>query len=328
MSGSDTVGDKAAEPGVPAHAAGEAGEAARIRHDQLIKPTGSLGQLESLGVRLSAITGLCPPPRLDRVHALLFAGDHGVVESGVTPWPSSVTASMVAGILHGVAASSVIAQANGVQLRVIDVGVATALPPHEHFFDRNVRRGTRNLAQEAALTRSEVAAAIEVGRQSVRDARTEGAELIVVGEMGIGNTTPSAAIISALSGESVERCTGRGTGIDDSMLQVKCAVVGRGLARLAGNDDPLAVLAEVGGLEIAAIAGVVLEAAEARVPVVVDGLITLAGLLVAAAIRPGAQESVIASHRPVEPGGAIVLGLLGLDPILDLGLRLGEGGCE
>jgi nicotinate-nucleotide--dimethylbenzimidazole phosphoribosyltransferase len=308
-----------------------ASDAAATRHASLAKPAGSLGRVESLSVQLAGITGRSVPHVPGRPTAVLFAADHGVVASGVTPWPQEVTASMVKAICSGTAASSVLARQLGVVLSVVDVGVATRLnssaefDPNRVLESRRVRAGSRDLAVGPALTADEVAAALDVGA-SVAAARVlDGADLLVVGEMGIGNTTPSAAVISALLGVPAIACTGRGTGIDDAMLEHKCKVVDAAVARLAHNTDPLRVLAEVGGLEIAAIAGFIVGALAARVPVIVDGVITLAGLLVADRLVPGVGGRVIGAHRPVEPGGRLVLDALLIDPVLDLGLRLGEG---
>jgi nicotinate-nucleotide--dimethylbenzimidazole phosphoribosyltransferase len=247
-----------------------------------------------------------------------------VVAAGVTPWPQSITAAMVSTFAAGRAAVNAFARQVGARVVVVDVGVATPYAPHPTVLDRRVRPGTADLAAGPAMTREEAAVAVEVGRTVARDAVADGSRLLVTGDMGIGNTTPSAALVAALTGRTSADVTGRGTGIDDAMLATKAAVVDRAVARTRGL-DPLGVLAEVGGLELAALAGYVLGAGEASVPVVLDGVIALAGALVAAAIEPATVDVMIAGHRSPEPAASIALDHLGLDPLLDLGLRLGEG---
>ena len=290
-------------------------EQARARLDALAKPPGALGRLEDLAVQLCEIAGACPPPPAAPVEVYVFAGDHGVLAQGVSPWPQSVTAAMVRTFAAGGAAVNVLARQVGASVVVVDVGVATPVPG---ALDRNVRRGTADLTTGPAMSVSEAGAAFEVGR-ALAAASTAG--LLVTGDMGIGNTTPSACVIAALTGRSASEVTGRGTGIDDATLALKAGIVERAAARVRGA-DPMTVLAEVGGLEIAAIAGLV---SGARVPVVVDGVIALAGLLVAATIEPAVLTRVVAGHRSTEPGASAVLDHLGLDPLLDLGMRLGEG---
>jgi nicotinate-nucleotide--dimethylbenzimidazole phosphoribosyltransferase len=288
-------------------------EEALARLDSLAKPSGALGRLELLAVQLCSIAGSCPPPAPTPVEVFVFAGDHGVLAQGVSPWPQSVTAAMVRTFASGGAAVNAIARQVGASVVVVDVGVAT---PVEGALDRNVRRGTADLSVGPAMTADEAQAAFDVG-VSLASASTAG--LLVTGDMGIGNTTPSAAIIAALTGRA--GVTGRGTGIDDATLALKSAIVEAAAERVRGT-DPMTVLASVGGLEIAAIAGFV---TGARVPVVVDGVIALAGLLVAATLDPSVLERTIAGHRSTEPGATAVLDHLGLDPLLDLGMRLGEG---
>jgi nicotinate-nucleotide--dimethylbenzimidazole phosphoribosyltransferase len=270
---------------------------ARARLDRLAKPPGSLGRLEDLADRLCTIAGTCPPPRPAPVTVAVFAGDHGVLAQGVSPWPQDITAAMVRTFAMGGAAVNVLARQVGADVLVVDVGVATPVPG---ALDRNVRRGTADLSVGPAMTVAEARQAFEVGREV---ARTSGAGLLVTGDMGIGNTTPSAAIIAALTGRDADEITGRGTGIDDETFAKKTAIVGDAVARVRGG-DAMTVLAEVGGLEIAAIAGFVTEAASMRVPVVVDGVIALAGLLVAATLdrawrvrRPRAPQAR-AAPRP------------------------------
>ena len=288
---------------------------ARERLDALAKPAGALGRLEDLADRLCDIAGTCPPPFPSPVEVYVFAGDHGVLARGVSPWPQAITAAMVRTFAMGGAAVNALARQVGAEVVVVDVGVAT---PVEGALDRNVRRGTADLSVGAAMTAEEAAAAFEVGRSL---AAASSAGLLVTGDMGIGNTTPSAAIIAALTGRSGAVVTGRGTGIDDATLTLKASIVEAAAERVRGA-DPMTVLREVGGLEIAAIAGFV---SGARVPVVVDGVIALAALLVAAELDDGVLARVIAGHRSTEPGATAVLDHLALDPLLDLGMRLGEG---
>jgi nicotinate-nucleotide--dimethylbenzimidazole phosphoribosyltransferase len=305
-----------------AAAAAEAGE----HHDRLTKPRGALGRLEDVGIQLAAVTGECPPPVPEPVTVAVFAGDHGVVAQGVTPWPQEVTAQMVANFCGGGAAVNVLARHVGAKVVVVDVGVATPIPADApDLLRRNVRAGTRDLAEESAMDGAEVAAALDAGAEVAALAVGDGARLLVTGDMGIGNTTPSAALIAALTGRDPAEVTGRGTGVDDATLGRKVAVVERAMRRLPAGAGPLDVLAEVGGLEIAALAGFVVGAAAHRVPVVVDGVIAAAATLVAVAAVPDALGYVIAGHRSSEPGSAVALEFLGLDPVLDLDLRLGEG---
>ena len=306
----------------PNHEAAAA--AARERQAMLTKPAGSLGRLETLSVQLAGIAGRCPAPVPRRPAVAVFAGDHGVVASGVTPWPQEVTAQMVANFCQGGAAVSVLARSVGASLTVIDVGVVSELAAHPLLRRHKVRAGTADLAVGPALSTAEVRDALDVGAAIAAELAAGGADLLVTGDMGIGNTTASAAVIAALTGSAAAACTGRGTGIDDTMLTHKTAIVERAIARIADPGDVVAVLAEVGGLEIAALAGFIVGAAAAHVPVLVDGVITLAAALAAVRLVPGSVEVIVAGHRSVEPGATIALDALGLDPLLDLGLRLGE----
>ena len=292
--------------------------------DRLAKPRGALGRLETLGTRLAAIAGACPPPLPAPVAVAVFVGDHGVLAEGVTQWPQEVTGQMVAAFCAGGAAINVLARQVGAEVVVVDVGVATDLAPAPRLLDRKVRHGTANLATGAAMTLDEARRGLDVGAEVAAEVVAGGARCLVTGDMGIGNTTPSAAIIAALTGRPAAEVTGRGTGIDDATQLRKTRVVEDAVARLASS-EPLDVLASVGGLEIAALAGFVVGAAAARVPVVVDGVIALAGVVVAAALAPGCLDFCIAGHRSTEPGATAALEHLGLIPLLDLGLRLGEG---
>jgi nicotinate-nucleotide--dimethylbenzimidazole phosphoribosyltransferase len=299
--------------------------AAATEHlDRLTKPPGSLGRLEALAVQLAAIAGTSPPPVPTPAAVAVFAADHGVVAEGVTPWPQEVTAQMVANFCNGGAAINVLARQVGASVVVVDVGVAAEVPDAPGLIRARVAPGTANLAAGPAMTPAQVDAALDVGAATAARLVAGGARCLVTGDMGIGNTTASAAVIAALTGRDARDVTGRGTGIDDERLARKTAVVARAAARAAGR-PPREVLAEVGGLEIAAIAGFVVGGAAARVPVVVDGVIAAAGLLAAAALAPGVLPFVIAGHRSVEPGATAALEFVGLEPLLDLGMRLGEG---
>lgn len=309
---------------VPVDAA--AAEAAGVLQGRLTKPAGSLGQLESIGIQLAAIAGACPPPVPESATICVFAGDHGVTAAGVTPWPSEVTAQMVANFCAGGAAINVLARHAGTRVTVVDVGVATPIPGDAAgLLRRNVALGTANLAVEAAMTPEQTRAALLVGAAVAREAIGAGAQLLATGDMGIGNTTPSAALIAALSGAEPGAVTGRGTGIDDATWRLKVDVITGALARLADSATPLDVLGEVGGLEIAALAGLILGGAAARVPVVIDGVIAVAAAMVAAAMAPDVTGYLIGGHRSSEPGATVGLAHLGVEPLLDLGLRLGEG---
>ena len=303
--------------------AGAGAEAAAL-HDRLAKPRGALGGLEAVGIQLAGIAGACPPPVPEPVVVAVFAGDHGVVVEGVTPWPQEVTAQMVAAFCAGGAAVNVLARHAGAEVVVVDVGVASDLPPAPALLQRKVRHGTANLLWGRAMSVDEARRALDAGAEVAADAVAAGARCLVPGDMGIANTTASAALIAALTGRPPADMTGRGTGIDDATLIRKILIVEAAAARVRGL-DPLRVLAEIGGLEIAAIAGFIVAGAAARVPVVVDGVIALAGLLVAAALAPACLDYCIAGHRSTEPGATAALEHLGLDPLLDLGMRLGEG---
>ena len=300
---------------------------ATVLHDRLTKPRGALGRLEALGVQLAGIAGICPPPLPTPAAVAVFAGDHGVLAQGVSPWPQEVTAQMVANFCAGGAAINVIARQTGARVVVVDVGVATPLDDAPGLLRRKVRPGTDDITAATAMSSAEAREALDVGAEVAADLVADGANCLVTGEMGIGNTTPAAALIAAITGRPAAEVTGRGTGIDDATFARKVAMVDVALARhaVAVAAGPLDTLAALGGLEIAALAGFIVGGAAARVPVVVDGVIADAALLVAARIAPGVLEFCIAGHRSSEPGATVVLDHLGLEPLLDLGLRLGEG---
>lgn len=299
-------------------------QAARDRLDRLTKPPGSLGVLEDVAAQLCGIAGAVPPPFPGPAAVAVFAGDHGVVASGVTPWPSEVTAQMVANFAAGGAAICVLARQVGASIAVVDVGVASPLDPTLAIAHRRVRSGTADLAHGPAMTTDEATQALEVGRQVAIDLIDEGARLLVTGDMGIGNTTASACLIGHFTGTDAPTVTGRGTGIDDERLARKQAIVATAMARAEGL-EPLAALAEVGGLEIAALAGYLAEGVRRRIPVLIDGVIALAALCVAEALWPGVRHGCIAGHRSTEPGASRALQHHGLRPLLELDLRLGEG---
>ncbi|WP_203801532.1 nicotinate-nucleotide--dimethylbenzimidazole phosphoribosyltransferase [Paractinoplanes tereljensis] len=300
--------------------------AARELQGRLTKPAGSLGALEELSVRLAGVAGTCPPPLPAPAAVAVFAGDHGVHAQGVSPWPQEVTAQMVANFLAGGAVVNAFARQAGAEVTVVDVGVATPPPAGDGLIEANVRRGTRDMTVEPALTRDEARAAVETGIRVAEQLLAGGAACLLTGDMGIANTTPAAALIAAFTGCTAEEATGRGTGIDDATHAHKITVVRAALDRHAPDpDDPLGVLASVGGLEHAALAGFILAAAAHRVPVIIDGVIAASGALAAAAFAPDAVAAMVAGHLSVEPGAAVALSHLGLEPLLDLGMRLGEG---
>ncbi|MFC3495710.1 nicotinate-nucleotide--dimethylbenzimidazole phosphoribosyltransferase [Glycomyces rhizosphaerae] len=295
------------------------------RHHGLAKPQGSLGRLETLAAQLAAIARVCPPPAVDNPGLIIAAGDHGVHAQGVSPWPQEITTLMVESFCAGRASANAIAAACGIRVAVLDAGIAK--PPADHPVIRSaaIMNGTRDLRIEPAMTVDECTAAILAGASLADHMIDTGADLIALGDMGIANTTPSAALIAAFTGQSPELVTGRGTGIDDRTLDLKKTVVADALARHGEDRDPLRTLASIGGLEHAALAGVALAAAARRVPVLLDGVNTVAAALAAAALCPDVLGHLIAGHRSVEPGASAGLAHLGLEPILDLELRLGEG---
>ena len=299
---------------------------ATARQQRLTKPSGSLGRLEELSIRLAGMTGRLDPP-LDRAVVFTLAADHGVAAEGVSAYPREVTAQMVLNFLRGGAAINVLARQLGARVVVADVGVDADITPHPNLRAVKVRRGTGNIAVGPAMTFEQAQQAIEVGRQLVRDEVAAGLDVALTGDMGIGNTTASAAVICALTGLDPEHVAGRGTGVDDQGLARKREAVRRALRAnaeaIAG--DPVVTLAAVGGLEIAALVGVILEAAGARRPVLIDGFVSGAAALVATAIEPVVAGYLIASHRSQELGHGAVLSRLGQVPLLDLELRLGEG---
>lgn len=305
---------------------GAAMAAARERQARLTKPPGALGMLEELSVQLAGLAGVCPPPVPVPAAVAIFAGDHGVYAQGVTPWPQEVTLQMVGNFLAGGAAVNAFAGQVGVAVVVVDVGVAGTLDAAQGLLIRKVVAGTRDMTAEAAMTSEEAVRAIEVGIEVAQELVAAGHGCLLTGDMGIANTTASAALIAAFTGRDPAEVTGRGTGIDDDTLARKTAVVRAALALHAPDPaDPVSVLAAVGGLEHAALAGFVLGAAAARIPVVLDGVTAGAAALAAAALAPACLAACVAGHLSAEPGHTVALAALGLRPLVDLGLRLGEG---
>src|SRR6201996_5325453 len=305
---------------------GAAADAARERQGQLTKPPGSLGVLEDLSVRLAGIAGECPPPLPEPAAVAVFAGDHGVHAQGVTPWPQEVTAQMVANFLASTAVVNVIAAQAGAEVCVVDVGVAADLPAAPGLLPRKVRRGTADMTETQAMTIDEARQAVETGIETARDLVTAGNRCLLTGDMGIANTTASAALVATFTGTDPVEATGRGTGVDDATWAHKVEVVRRALKRHRPDPgDPLGVLAAVGGLEHAALTGYLLGAAALRVPVVLDGVIACAAALAAAAFCPDVTAYMVAGHRSTEPGASRGLAALGLRPALDLHPRLGRG---
>jgi nicotinate-nucleotide--dimethylbenzimidazole phosphoribosyltransferase len=298
---------------------------AASRQGSLTKPPGSLGRLEELSIRLAAMTARLDPP-LEQAVVFTLAGDHGVVEEGVSAYPQEVTAQMVLNFLGGGAAVNVLAREVGARVVVADLGVAADLPSHPALRSVKVRRGTANITRGPAMSPQEAASALEAGRRLVREEAAAGLDVALTGDMGIANTTASSCLVCHFTGLDAAQVVGRGTGIDDAGLARKVAAVRRALevnAEAAGQ--PLGALAALGGLEIAGLVGVILEAASLRRPVIVDGFISTAAALTAAAVAPGCRDYMVAAHRSQELGHTAALAGLGLRPLLDLELRLGEG---
>ena len=300
---------------------------ARDLHLALSKPPGSLGRLEELGARLAGMAGGCPPPVPGNPAVVVCAGDHGVLERGVSLWPREVTAAMVANFCAGGAAVNALAKTVGARVSVLDVGVAGELERHPSLRGAKVRPGTDDLSRGPAMGREEAARAVLAGAGVAEElVESGGVDLLVTGDMGIANTTPAAALISAFTGRPPEETTGRGTGVDDETYDLKVGVVREALALHAPDPgDPLGVLAAVGGLEHAAIVGVILTGAACGVPVVLDGVVSDSAALAARALAPDAAGYMVAGHLSAEPGAKVALEDLGLQPLLDLGMRLGEG---
>jgi nicotinate-nucleotide--dimethylbenzimidazole phosphoribosyltransferase len=303
---------------------------ARSHLDGLTKPLGSLGRLEQIAAQMFALRDGAACTGMKKA-VYVFAADHGIAAEGVSAYPSEVTRQMVENFLAGGAAINVLARLNGATVHVVDVGVNADLSGHANLLHHKVRRGSRNMLREAAMSEPEVTVALAAGATLADTAAAAGVELLAIGEMGIGNTTAASAITAGLAGLPVAVVTGRGTGLSDAAYTHKQAVIAAVLERhlLVGEASaasrPLELLRCVGGLEIAAMTGMMLAAAAHRIPLVIDGFISTAAAAVACALAPNARDYMFAGHRSQEPGHRILLERLALRPILDLDLRLGEG---
>ena len=299
--------------------------AARARQDTLTKPPGSLGRMEEISILLAGMFGE-DIPQIRRKSVILAAGDHGVVAEGVSAYPQEVTPQMVYNFLRGGAGINVLARHAGSEIMVLDAGVAADLTPHPLLRQVKIGRGTNNMAVGPAMTREQAIQCLETGIDAAREQIAEGADLIACGEMGIGNTTPSSAITAVITGVDPAITTGRGTGLDDLALAHKIEVIRRSIAVNQPNPkDGLDVLTKIGGFEIGVLAGAMLGTAASHRPVVVDGFISGAAALIAWVISPAARNYFLASHQSVEPGHRVGLEAMGLNPLLDMKLRLGEG---
>ena len=298
---------------------------ARKRLDKMAIPRGSLGRLEEFAQRIVAITGKLNP-EIKQKTVVVFAGDHGVVEEGVSAFPQDVTMQMVYNFLKGGAGINVLARHVGARVLVVDIGVAIDLEPKEGLLLKKVAKGTKNMSKGPAMSREEALKALLVGIDIAHDLKSKGVDIIGTGDMGIGNTTPSSAITAVLTKRELEEVTGRGTGISDTMLNHKVNVIKKSIElNQPDPHDPIDVLAKVGGFEIAGIAGLIIGAAANRVPLVVDGFISTAAALVAVSLKRAINEYIFAAHKSQEKGHRVILEWLGQKPILDLSLRLGEG---
>ncbi|MHB8841727.1 MAG: nicotinate-nucleotide--dimethylbenzimidazole phosphoribosyltransferase [Candidatus Aquicultor sp.] len=302
----------------------EAMKAAGARQEQLTKPAGSLGVLEEISIKLAGITGSVMS-EVDKKTIVVMAGDHGVTDEGVSAFPKEVTPQMVMNFVHGGAAINVLARHAGARVVVVDIGVDAEID-NPHVLSMKVKNGTDNFAKGPAMTRDEAIRALEVGIEVANREIDSGVRLLATGDMGIGNTTPSSAILLALTAKPVDGLVGRGTGIGNGDLDHKRKVIVDAIDMLhPDKNDPIDVLAKVGGLEIAGLAGLIIGAASRRVPVIIDGFISSAAALIAGRISPQSKDYMIASHVSVEPGHRVILEELGLKPMLHMDMRLGEG---
>lgn len=301
-------------------------QAARARQDTLTKPRGSLGRLEELSIQLAGMTAN-PFPSVERKAVIVMAADHGVALEGVSAYPAEVTPQMVLNFLRGGAAINVLARQAGARVIVVDMGVAAQITdPSGKLINRKIGLGSANLAEGPAMTREQARQAIQSGIEIAEAEIERGVDILASGDMGIGNTTPSAAIACALMNQIPENIAGRGTGVDDEGLKKKIDVIGRALdVNRPDGKDPLDVLAKVGGFEIGGLVGVMLASAAHRKPIVVDGFISTAAAMLAVSLAPTARDYMIAAHASQERGHRLMLQWLGLNPLLDLNLRLGEG---
>ncbi len=298
---------------------------AQARQNILTKPPGSLGRLEELSIQMAGIQGQ-PIPKIRHKAIITMAGDHGVVAEKIGNWPQAVTAQMVYNFLKGGAGINVIARQIGARVIVVDMGVATELKPHPQLLSRRVAAGTQNIAQGRAMTQEQAVTAVETGIEIVTAEVARGLDIVGTGDMGIGNTTVSSVVCAVMMGKPVAEVTGRGTGITDEQLGHKIEVIEQALAvNKPDPGQPLEVMAKVGGFEIGGLVGVMLGASAHRIPVVIDGFISGAAALIATALAPGLKDFLIAGHVSDEAGHPLVINHLGLKPLLDLGMRLGEG---
>ncbi|MCV7214301.1 nicotinate-nucleotide--dimethylbenzimidazole phosphoribosyltransferase [Mycobacterium crocinum] len=303
-----------------------AAAAAKRRQDILTKPTGALGRLENLSIWVSGCQGACPPKQFERARVVVFAGDHGIARTGVSAYPPEVTAQMVANIEAGGAAINVLSEVAGASVRVVDIAVDCEEPLTAEIGAHKVRRSSGNIAVEDALSADEVVAALEAGRRLADDEVDAGADLLIAGDMGIGNTTAATALIATLTDTEPVVVVGRGTGIDDAGWARKAAAVRDAMFRARQfRPDPVGLLRTCGGADLAAMAGFCAQAAVRRTPVLLDGVVVTAAALVADRMAPGARAWWQAGHRSTEPAHTLALAHLELEPIIDLGLRLGEG---
>ncbi len=298
---------------------------ARQRQDSLTKPHGSLGKLEDLSIKIAGIKAN-PLPRLEHKAIITMAADHGVVAEGVTLYPQEVTSQMVLNFLNGGAAINVLANHIGARVIVVDMGVIGGFQPTPGLLCQMIDFGTKNMAQGPAMTRQQAIYSLEAGIELVESEINNGLDIIGTGDMGIGNTTASSAILAAISGQSVKKVTGRGTGIDNEQLNHKVSVIEQALSiNKPDPKDAIDVLSKVGGFEIGGLAGVILAGAARRIPVVIDGFISGAAALIATSLSPRAKDYLIAAHLSAEAGHKLLLDFLGLQPLLNLNMRLGEG---
>jgi nicotinate-nucleotide--dimethylbenzimidazole phosphoribosyltransferase len=304
----------------------EVGAAARARQDRLTKPRGALGRLEDLSVWVASCQGVCPPRQFERARVVVFAGDHGVASAGVSAYPSEVTAQMVANIDAGGAAINVLAGVAGAGVRVVDIAVDAEKPLTCQIGAYKVRRGSGNSAVEDALSENEAVAAIQAGCRIADEEVDGGADLLIAGDMGIGNTTPATTLVAAVTDTEPVSVVGRGTGIDDAGWMRKTTAVRDALYRARHESgDPVALLRICGGADLAAIAGFCAQAALRRTPLLLDGVAVTAAALIAERLAPGARQWWQAGHRSTEPAHSLALKQLELEPIVDLRMRLGEG---
>ena len=298
---------------------------ARERLDKMAIPRGSLGRLEEFAQRVVAITGTLNP-EIKKKAVVVFAGDHGVVEEGVSAFPQDLIMQMVCNFNKGGAGINVLARHAGAKVIVVDIGVAGDLEPKEGLLLKKVAKGTKNMTKTHAMTREEALKALLIGADLAHDLKSTKVDIIGTGDMGIGNTTPSSAITAVLAQKEVEEVTGRGTGINDDMLLTKISVIKKAIdINRPDPNDPIDVLAKVGGFEIAGIAGLIIGSAFHKIPVVIDGFISTAAALIAVSLKSVIREYIFAAHKSVERGHEVLLKCLGQKPILDLSMRLGEG---